>query len=61
MSEQEVQRRWRQLFTGTELTVNTIEKAGALLEQLRMESPLRHRLAVELEELRERAVEDVAK
>jgi hypothetical protein len=40
------------LFKG-ERTNDTFAKAEALLDELRPESPLRHRLGSELEELRE--------
>jgi len=52
LTEQEVARSWARLFKG-ERTSETFAKAEALLEELRPESPLRHRLASELEELRE--------
>ena len=37
----------------TEITGDTFVKAEELLEELRAESPLRHRLSNELEELRQ--------
>jgi hypothetical protein len=52
LTEQEVARSWARLFKG-ERTSETFAKAEALLEELRAESPLRHRLSTELEELRE--------
>lgn len=52
LTEQEVSRSWRGLVKG-ELNSDTFERAEALLDELRPESPLRHRLAVELAELRE--------
>lgn len=36
----------------TEITADTFVKAEALLDELRAESPLRHRLGTELDELR---------
>jgi len=42
------------LFTG-EKSIEAFAKAEALLDELRPESPLRHRLSCELEELRELA------
>jgi hypothetical protein len=54
LTEQEVSRSWARLFKG-EKTSETFVKAEALLDELRPESPLRHRLGVELEELRELA------
>jgi hypothetical protein len=52
LTEQEVSRSWRQLFKGAEQGADVFEKAEALLDELRPESPLRHRLAAELAELR---------
>jgi hypothetical protein len=40
------------LFGGTGVSSDTFVKAENLLEELRPESPLRHRLSVELEEIR---------
>jgi hypothetical protein len=40
------------LFKNKEVPPETFEKADALLDELRNESPLRHRLWLELEELR---------
>lgn len=53
LTENEVRNSWQRLFAsaptqGPEL----FDKAEALLEELRGESPLRHRLQTELEELR---------
>jgi hypothetical protein len=53
LTEQEVSRSWRKLFVKTEITADTFVKAEALLDELRAESPLRHRLGNELEELRQ--------
>jgi len=53
LTEQEVSRSWRQLFQkGVELNEERFERADALLEELRPESPLRLRLSRELAELR---------
>jgi len=52
LTEQEVSRSWSRLFKG-EITEESIAKADALLDELRPESPLRHRLSSELDELRE--------
>lgn len=52
LTEAEVQRSFRKLFTGDETRPDDFEKGEALLDELRPESPLRHRLGVELEELR---------
>ena len=51
LTEQEVVRTWSRLFKG-EVTSGNIAKAEALLDELRPESPLRHRLGNELDELR---------
>lgn len=53
LTENEVQRTFSQLFKAQDkVTADTFERAEELLDELRLESPLRHRLAVELEELR---------
>ena len=53
LTEAEVQRSFQKLFTGGGITNDIIEKAEALLDELRPESPLRHRLSTELDELRQ--------
>lgn len=52
LTEQEVNKSWRQLFSRPPITEDTFAKAEALIEELRAESPLRHRLGGELKELR---------
>ncbi len=53
LTEHEVARSWRRLFhQGADVNDGVFEKAETLLDELRGESPLRHRLGVELEELR---------
>jgi hypothetical protein len=52
LTEKEVSKSWRNLFKGCELSDEDLSKGEALLEELRPESPLRHRLSTELEELR---------
>ena len=52
LTESEVSRSWNRLFKQSELSSDTFENAENLLEALRPESPLRHRLSHELEELR---------
>lgn len=52
LTEQEVQRSWRKLFSKSEITDDMLGKGELLLDELRPESPLRHRLGAELEELR---------
>ena len=54
LTESEVQRSFRKLFTNA-IEEETFEKAEALLDELRPESPLRHRLYTELEEIRKAA------
>ena len=53
VTEQEVSRAWVTLFRGHELTNDRVTQAETLLEDLRPESPLRHRLSTELDEIRE--------
>jgi hypothetical protein len=52
LTEHEISRSWRILFRESESNESTFARAEALLEELRPESPLRHRLAAELHELR---------
>jgi hypothetical protein len=51
LTEAEVQRTFIRLLKGG-LTPEVLDKAETLLDELRAESPLRHRLMTELEELR---------
>jgi len=55
LTEQEVSRSWHQLFSKPEITDEVVAKAEALIDELRAESPLRHRLSVELTELQIRS------
>ncbi len=52
LTESEVQRSFRNLFKNKDVAADVFEKAEALLDELRAESPLRHRLSLELEEIR---------
>jgi hypothetical protein len=52
LTEQEVARSWRNLFKDGSFSNDAVDKAEVLLDELRPESPLRHRLGCELEELR---------
>jgi hypothetical protein len=52
LTEQEIARSWRILFRNGGADEDTFAKAESLLEELRAESPLRHRLQTELTELR---------
>ncbi|MCS7237179.1 MAG: hypothetical protein NZ899_02775 [Thermoguttaceae bacterium] len=44
--------RWRELFRPGNITEETFQKAEKLLETLRPEDPLRHRLYQELQEIK---------
>ena len=52
LTEQEITRSWNKLLGTHEYDDETLGKAELLLAELRPESPLRHRLATELRELR---------
>ena len=52
LTENQVARSWRSLFSDSELAEDAFEKAEILLDELRPESPLRHRLGCELDEIR---------
>ena len=52
LTESEVQKSFRKLFSSTEVTPELLEKAENLIDQLRLESPLRHRLSEELDEIK---------
>ena len=52
LTENEVSRSWNRLFGNTQFADDAFDQAEQLLEQLRPESPLRHRLTNELDELR---------
>jgi hypothetical protein len=53
LTELEVSRSWQRLFAGGgEFSKETFTKAEALLDELRPESPLFHRLTSELIEIR---------
>ncbi len=51
LTESEVSRSWARLFKDGNFTTDSFENAENLLEELRPESPLRHRLTNELAEL----------
>ena len=53
LTEQEVSHSWSQVFKGSKFETDAFDRAEQLLDELRPESPLRHRLTHELEELRE--------
>jgi hypothetical protein len=52
LTEQEVARSWSQIFKKDNIELASFDRAEQLLDELRPESPLRHRLTTELEELR---------
>jgi hypothetical protein len=52
LTEQEVARSWSQVFKNGKIELASFDRAEQLLDELRAESPLRHRLELELEELR---------
>lgn len=52
LTEHEVSRSWHRLFAGQQVTPEILSKAEELLDELRAESPLRHRLSTELDEIR---------
>jgi hypothetical protein len=54
LTEQEIARSWRRLFSTSEINEEILNKAESLLDELRPESPLRHRLGTELDELRKK-------
>ncbi|MEK6249070.1 MAG: hypothetical protein N2C12_12880 [Planctomycetales bacterium] len=57
LTEKEIARSWASLFNGQDdIDHAVLDKAEGLLDELRPESPLRHRLDAELVELRQRAV-----
>jgi hypothetical protein len=56
LTEKEVSGSWHVLFKGGNYSEETFAKAESMLEELRAESPLRHRLQTELDELRKQQV-----
>jgi hypothetical protein len=52
LTEQQISKSWRTLLCGRAFDTEVDAKAEALLDELRPESPLRHRLRAELDELR---------
>jgi hypothetical protein len=52
LTEQEVARSWSLVFKTGKIELASFDRAEELLEELRPESPLRHRLTLELDELR---------
>lgn len=58
LTEKEVSGSWHALFKVGVYNDETFAKAEDLLEELRAESPLRHRLQTELDELRKLQIAD---
>jgi hypothetical protein len=58
LTEHEIARAWAVLFRDATRGDEAFIKAERLLGELRPESPLRHRLATELDELRQRAEQE---
>jgi hypothetical protein len=54
LTEQQINRSFRNLLRDSEVNDDVFARAESLLDELRPESPLRHRLSSELEELRQR-------
>jgi hypothetical protein len=52
LTEQQIARSWHKLMSQHHFDDQVAVKAEGLLDQLRPESPLRHRLTAELDELR---------
>jgi hypothetical protein len=55
MDERDVLRAWRELFHNGKITSETLVQAEEFLDGLSGESPLRIRLATELEELQKKS------
>ena len=58
LTESQVEKSFRNMISKTEPCVDDFEKAEELLENLRAESPLLHRLSKELEEVRALAISE---
>jgi hypothetical protein len=56
LTEQEVSRSWQQLIKGGIQEAEVLDRLEVLIDELRPESPLRHRLSCELSEIRSLAV-----
>lgn len=55
LTEATVEKSFRKLFSTPNRDASVFDRAEELLDELRDESPLRHRLSLELDELRELA------
>jgi hypothetical protein len=60
LTEQQIARSWQKLFSQRDFDDEIAVKAEGLLGQLRPESPLRHRLTAELDELRQKRPQEQA-
>lgn len=52
LNEKDAQQLWQRLFRGQPITALTFQEAGAILDGLPEDSPVRCRLAKELDEVR---------
>ena len=52
LTESEIQKNFVKLVKNRDTDMDALDKAEALLDELRLESPLRHRLETELDEIR---------
>ena len=52
MDEREILRKWRDLFSGNQVSPEILAQAESLLDGLSGESPLQFRLASELDDLK---------
>lgn len=52
LTESSVEKSFRKLIASPQRSEEELDRAEELLDELRPESPLRHRLSVELDELR---------
>lgn len=52
LTEAEIQKNFVKLIKNREADADALDKAEQLLDELRLESPLRHRLETELDEIR---------
>jgi hypothetical protein len=60
LTEQQISNSWSQILRSTKVDADLVARAEALIDQLRPESPLRHRLDLELEELRKLSTQSAA-
>jgi hypothetical protein len=53
LNERDVTTQWRKLFDGKPITPASLAKAETMLDEMNPESPLRMRLATQLDEMRQ--------